>query len=117
MPGRPRGRAFLFLGRLCRHSSGCRGGGRRIAEIVVSDWREVVLEFVDQRNPGRNVQLDNIGFRDVVEILHQRPKAVAMGSDNDALARATASCQYGRNRSTVSLSDSVKGSCFKSSPR
>ena len=53
-------------------------------------------------------------FGDVVEILDQRAQAVAVRGDEtrlpDAIVGAIVSCQYGRNRATVSFSDSVSGS-------
>src|SRR4051794_36201328 len=50
---------------------GCRGGSG-VAEIVVAQRFQVVVELVDQRDAGRNVQLDDIGLGDVVQVLDQR---------------------------------------------
>ena len=73
--------------RLIRDSLGRRRGGRGIAEVVVADRLQLVVQLVDERNAGRDVQLDDLRFGDVVEILDQRPQAVAVRGDQDALAR------------------------------
>ena len=62
--------------------------GGRIAEVVVADRLEVVVELVDERDAGRDVQLDDLRLGDVVEILHERAQAVAVRGDEHALARA-----------------------------
>ena len=75
---------------------------------------EVVVEVVDERDAGRDVEADDVLVRDPVEVLDERPEAVAVGGDEDPPARpaatgAMADSQYGRKRATVSLRDSQRG--------
>src|SRR5437899_2866658 len=74
----------LFLLRGLRGDA--RGGGRRglrIAEIVMTDRPQVRIELVDERNAGRDVQLDDLGLGNVVEVLDERAQAVSMRGDED----------------------------------
>ena len=87
-------RPFLFRSPCAGFRLACataRGRGcrrRRIAEVVVPDRLQVVVQLVDQRDAGRDVQLDDLRLGDVVEILDQRAQAVAVRGDEHALARA-----------------------------
>ena len=42
-----------------------------ITEISVGDRLQVLIEFIHERYSGRNVEVENIGIRDVVEMLDQ----------------------------------------------
>ena len=66
-----------------RRGSRC---GRRVTEVVVLDRLQVVVELVDQRDAGRDVELDDFGFGDAVEIHDQRPERIAVRGDEDPLA-------------------------------
>ena len=73
-----------------------------------------IVEFVDERDSRRNVQLDDVGVGDVVEVFHQRaqaelPCAVISTRWPRAIAGAIVCVQYGTKRATVSFSDSVAG--------
>ncbi len=98
---------------------GGHGGGRgsrcrRVAEEIVPDRLQIVVELVDQRNAVRDVEADDVGIGDAVQILHQRANAVAVGDDEQALpgwrwpaqgCRSSTAC----TRSTVSFRHSVSG--------
>ena len=57
-----------------------------IAQIAASERLQIVVQLVDQRNPGRDVQLDDVLVGDVVEILDQRAQRVAVRRDQHPLA-------------------------------
>src|SRR5262245_58244963 len=67
-----------LLSCLIRYSFGGAFNRRRVAKIKVADRRQVVMEFVDERNTGGNIQTHDVSVRNVVEMLDQRPQAVAM---------------------------------------
>src|SRR6187401_3360399 len=46
---------------------------------------ELRVQFVDQRNASRNVEFDDFRLGHIIEILDQRPQAVAVRRDNDTL--------------------------------
>ena len=79
------GMASSLAHRLSGHGLG--GLLRRlgVAEVVVADWRQVVRQLVDERDARRDVEADDVVVRDPVEVLHERPEAVAVGGDEDAL--------------------------------
>ena len=54
---------FYFCARLIGHPRGGRRGGGGIAQVVVADRLQVVVELVDERDAGRDVQLDDVGCR------------------------------------------------------
>jgi hypothetical protein len=47
---------------------------------------QVRVQFVDQRDAVGDVQADDVGVADAVEVLHQRADAVAVRGDHEALA-------------------------------
>ncbi len=47
---------------------------------------EARVELIDQRLARGNVELDDVRIRDVIEVLHQSPQAVAVGDDEHAPA-------------------------------
>ena len=73
---------------LVRHAGGGSCGSGRIAEVVVADRFELFVEFVDERDPCRDVAFDDVRVGDVVEELDERPQAVAVGRNQYTLARA-----------------------------
>ena len=84
-----RGPAFFIVGGLvrallrCRRRSGRAPRGRRDS----SDGRlEPLVELVDEGNTGRNVELGDVRFRDIVQIFHKRTQAVAMRGNQDTPA-------------------------------
>ena len=48
---------------------------------------ELVVELVDERHAGRDVELGDVVVGDAVEVLHERPQAVAVGGDEHRRAR------------------------------
>src|SRR5688572_18187639 len=87
-----RSQATAVNHRLARFISGlgslrsdrCRGarGGLGIPEVVARlDRLQRVVELVDQRDTRRDVELDDLGVRDVVEVFDQRAQAVAVRGD------------------------------------
>ena len=40
---------------------------RRIAEVILPQRLQVIIEFVHQRNARGNVELNDVGFRNVIE--------------------------------------------------
>ena len=55
---------------------GCRGG----------DNIQVIVELVDQRSAGGDVELGNVILRDVVQMLDKGTEGVAMGGNDDVLS-------------------------------
>ena len=55
----------------------------RIAKIIMLDRLEVFIQFIDERDPGRDVHAEDLFFGNIVQIFHQRPEAVAVGRDED----------------------------------
>src|SRR5580692_4349851 len=47
--------------------------GRFFIKVTAGDRPEVVVELVDQRDAGRDVQLGDLRVADAVEVLDQRP--------------------------------------------
>src|SRR5262249_7874294 len=60
----------------------------RVAEVVVAEGTQRLVELVDERDAGGNVQPHDVLLGDPVEVLHERAQAVAVGGDEHALARA-----------------------------
>src|SRR5690606_15600136 len=50
------------------------------------DWLEVVIQLIDQRNAGRDVQTSNVFIADAIQMLDQRTQRVAVGGDHHGLA-------------------------------
>src|SRR5215471_14806858 len=65
-PQHPRGRANLLLFSLRRHGLHGRLHLLRIAEVVAIERLEIVVQLIDKRHPGRNVELDDIGLAHVI---------------------------------------------------
>ncbi len=102
--------AFCLIGH--PESGGCRLCP--VAEVVVANWLERVVQLVDEGNGRRDVQLHDLRFGDVVSAFTSARRLVPMRSDpHDAVSArevegAMVSCQYGKEkRATVSFSDSA----------
>ena len=65
--------------------------GLGVAQIAVAQGPKIVVQLVDQRLAGRDVEPDDLLVRDPVQELDERPQAVAVGHDDDA-------CPRGRRR-------------------
>jgi hypothetical protein len=50
------------------------------------NWCEVVVQFVNQRNPGRDIHADDFGIGNLIQIFDQRAQAVAVRCDQHALS-------------------------------
>ncbi len=61
----------LRLALICHRFHGCLDC-LRVTEVVVPDRLQVVVEFVHQRLAGGDVEFDDVGVGDVVEILGAR---------------------------------------------
>ena len=57
-----------------------------IAQIIVADRAQVIIQFVDQRLARGNVQVDDVVVRHIVQVLDQRAQAVAVGGDQHVAA-------------------------------
>src|SRR5207237_786668 len=57
-----------------------------VAKIVVLDRLEVIVQFIDQRLAGGNVEFDDVGVGYVIEVLNERPQTVAVGHDDHMLS-------------------------------
>ena len=57
-----------------------------IPKVIMADRFQISVKFVNQRDTGGNVQLDDIGIGHVVEILDQRTQAVPVRCYQHALS-------------------------------
>src|SRR5215471_6357850 len=73
---------------LVRHRGHRRADRRGVAEVIMLQRLQLAVELVDERLAGRDVETNDLLVGDVVEILDQRPQAVAVRSDDHALPRA-----------------------------
>lgn len=81
------GQDGLLLGlALIGHGVHCSRDGVLVTQVVAFDRLEVVVQFVNQWNAGWNVELEDLLLGEVVEILHKRAEAVAVGGDDHPLA-------------------------------
>src|SRR2546426_7872400 len=71
IPARPQAR------RLRSDARRCGSRGRRIAQVVMPNRFQRVVQLVDERDAGWNVQLDDGLLVEVVEVFHERAQAVA----------------------------------------
>jgi hypothetical protein len=71
---------------LRRHGGGACGSGLGV-EVTTGAGRDVVLvELVDQRNAGGDVEFGDVVVADALEVLHQAAQRVAVGGDENRLA-------------------------------
>src|SRR6186713_2439609 len=54
----------------------------------MADGREIVIEFVHERNARRNVYADNFVVRNMIQVFDEGSQAVAMGRNQDTLTRS-----------------------------
>ena len=57
-----------------------------VAEVVALEWIQGVIQFIDKRDAGRNIELEDLLFGEVVEVFDKGSEAIPMGSDDDTLA-------------------------------
>ena len=82
-PGRQPAPSAGLLGHRFR-SRGCRGG---VAQVAARDRLQIFIELVEERNPGRDIQVGDLLVGDTVEVLYQCPQTVAMSRYHDPLPR------------------------------
>lgn len=58
-----------------------------VGQILVFEDVKVLIEFVDQGNRGRDVELGDVLFRNVAEHLHDGPQTVAVSDDQHIFTR------------------------------
>ncbi len=114
---RPRSRTLPWLATASRPSL----DRVRIAQIELLQRLQLVVQLVDQRHAGRDVQLDDLlARRRCPDTSPARAGCCRARRSGRACRRGcparSSSCQYGRKRATVSFSDSVSGSCSRCEP-
>ena len=57
-----------------------------VAEVVALEWIQGVIQFIDKRDAGRNIQLEDLLLGEVVEVFYEGAEAVAVGGDDDAFS-------------------------------
>ncbi len=57
----------------------------RVAQVIVGDWFQILIQLVHQRNTRGDIEFNNLVFRDVIQVFDQSPQAVAMRSNDDLL--------------------------------
>lgn len=58
----------------------------RIAQVVMLDWLQVFVEFVDEGNSSRNVELEHVRLGHLVQVLDQGAQTVAVRRNKNTLA-------------------------------
>lgn len=72
---------FLFYLPLAGDLSHFRLGSGGIAQIVFCLHLKILVKFIDQRDAGGDIHLDDRLFGQAFEIFDQRPQRIAMGGD------------------------------------
>src|SRR5262245_33644919 len=67
-----------FFPCLIGHGLRCSLNRGRVSEIEMPDGGEVVVQFVDERNSGWDVQSNDLVTGNIIEIFHQRAQAIAV---------------------------------------
>src|SRR6202034_2080238 len=67
---------------------GGRGNRGRVAEITAGAGAERGVELIEQRYTGRNVELDDVRFADLIEHLHHGAQTVAVRHHQHVASRA-----------------------------
>ena len=93
-PRSPSARLVRDRGRRLRRRLG-------VAEVVAADRLERVVELVDERDAVRDVEADDLGVADAVEVLDERAHAVAVRRDEHALAGARSPARASRARTAA----------------
>jgi hypothetical protein len=52
-----------------------------ITEEFVTKWVHFVIQLIYKRDPGGDVQVDDLMIADLIKVLYQRPQAVAVCGD------------------------------------
>lgn len=65
-----------------------------VAEVVAFDRLEVVIQLVNEGNAGRDVELEDLLFGEVVEVFDQCAKAIPVSGDDDAFAGLHSGCDF-----------------------
>src|SRR3954447_13067814 len=82
-------RPWVLLGALGRDRGGAGGGGGRVEVFAARDRRlQVFVEAVHQGDAGGEVQVRDVVVADVVQVLHEGAKRVAVGGDQNRAAGA-----------------------------
>ena len=86
------GLGFCFA--LARY--GIHGSGDRllVAEVVAFDRLEIFIQLVNEGNAGRDVELEDLLFGEVIEVFDQGAKAVPVSGDDDAFAGLHSGCDF-----------------------
>lgn len=58
----------------------------RISQVIMADGMELLIQFVHEGDSGGDIQIDDIGVRHAIEMLHQRAQAVSMTGYQHVLA-------------------------------
>ena len=53
----------------------------------MADGTQVIVQLVDERDPRRNVQLDDIRVGNIVEVFDEGAETVPVGRNQDLLTR------------------------------
>ncbi len=59
----------------------------RFSKVIMADGMELLIQFVHEGDSRGDIQIDDIGVRNAIDMFHQRAEAVSMTSDQDGLAR------------------------------
>jgi hypothetical protein len=93
LPSKTRGWDLLLS--LVGHSGSTCSNGVGIAQVAAlersrgsggGDDVHISIEFVQERHASGDVQLEDVFFRDVVQVLHQCAQTVAVSGDENVLA-------------------------------
>ena len=57
-----------------------------LTKIVVFNRFKVSIKLVNERNTGRNINSNDVGFRNVVDVLHNRSDWVSVGDNENVFA-------------------------------
>lgn len=55
---------------------------RRVSEIIARQWAQILIQFVDERYPGRNFQVGNFRIRNSLQVFDQCAQCVAVSSND-----------------------------------
>ena len=81
------GVSCLLLGLALVGNSVDRGLDRLlVGQVVVLHWLQVGVQLVDQGDAGRDVQLDDLVVRHLVQVLDQSSDRVSVSSDQNSFA-------------------------------
>ena len=65
-----------------------------VAEVVAFERLEVFIQLVNEGNAGRDVELEDLLFGEVVEVFDQGAKAIPVGGNDDAFAGFHRGCDF-----------------------